>query len=659
MRWTILLIVLILAIPFCIAGDEWIFNSQYLILDVDLSSRVIIIPTGSNYYVDYVTAELSFFPMDTWRQELISSESTPESDIKDGKLFFRWDKPKSEVLNIDLKDRIKTKNDFIRVKSKVPFPVEDVPAEIKEYTEIQEIIDTSDDIEKLAQELASGEDDLFVVVNKIANWVSENIEYNMSTLNTEASQKASWVFQNKQGVCDELTSLFISLNRNLGIPARFVSGVAYTNSPLFKQEWGPHGWAEVYFPGYGWVPFDITYEELGFIDATHITSKYSLDAGQVGSRFVWVGKNIKVEAGDLNIDVEVGKEGGKLFSPLILLEVDVEKEKVGFGSYNLIEVKVRNLNDFYVSTYISISNTTRMEVLDDLKKNVLLKPRESKNIYWTVKVNEELDKNYIYTFPITVYSLRNVSSSDEFSSVYDAKVFSFEYMDGITQQKKEEEGKVYSSKINLSCEADKYECYYDEKPFIECTIKNLGNIMLKDLKICLDDDCKYKILGIAQEKKINFTVHRLETGLNELLVKASSPEISKSDTVKINVLDNPKINIAEIKTPAEVEYNDAFIVEFTLEKASLSNPQNVTVEISKGGLKERFEIEDMDDDKKYQLELTGKMLYAGENVFNINIAYEDKRGGTYETRGEMTVDLINVTFWQKVAIFFNRLVRRI
>ena len=63
------------------------------------------------------------------------------------------------------------------------------------------IIDSDDkDIIELASKLIEGEDDLFVVVHKLAAWTKNNINYNLSTLTAEVSQKASWVLENRQGV---------------------------------------------------------------------------------------------------------------------------------------------------------------------------------------------------------------------------------------------------------------------------------------------------------------------------------------------------------------------------------------------------------------------------------------------------------------------------
>ena len=101
--------------------------------------------------------------------------------------------------------------------------------------------------------------------------------------------------------------MLIALNRALGIPARFISGVSYTNSDLFTEKWGPHGWAEVYFPGYGWIPFDVTYGEYGFVDPTHIRLKESLDATEASTSYQWLSTNVDLKTAPLDFEVNVHK----------------------------------------------------------------------------------------------------------------------------------------------------------------------------------------------------------------------------------------------------------------------------------------------------------------------------------------------------------------
>ena len=58
----------------------------------------------------------------------------------------------------------------------------------------------------------------------------------------------------KKGNCTDFHSLFISLARAKGIPARFVIGFPLTASD--GQVKGYHCWAEFYVKGHGWIPVD-------------------------------------------------------------------------------------------------------------------------------------------------------------------------------------------------------------------------------------------------------------------------------------------------------------------------------------------------------------------------------------------------------------------
>lgn len=67
----------------------------------------------------------------------------------------------------------------------------------------------------------------------------------------------------KQGYCQQYASTMTILLREAGIPARFVEGFLpgerdpSTGTEIVRNS-NSHAWVEVYFPGYGWVPFDPT-----------------------------------------------------------------------------------------------------------------------------------------------------------------------------------------------------------------------------------------------------------------------------------------------------------------------------------------------------------------------------------------------------------------
>ncbi|HZG78755.1 MAG TPA: transglutaminase domain-containing protein [Paenibacillus sp.] len=89
----------------------------------------------------------------------------------------------------------------------------------------------------------------------------------------------SFLFEVQEGYCDYFSTAMVVMARTLGMPARWVKGYApgqSSNDIIFEQYLpgeevdldGPgtftvrnsdaHSWAEVYFEGYGWIPFEPT-----------------------------------------------------------------------------------------------------------------------------------------------------------------------------------------------------------------------------------------------------------------------------------------------------------------------------------------------------------------------------------------------------------------
>ena len=62
------------------------------------------------------------------------------------------------------------------------------------------------------------------------------------------------VLTRKKGACRDLALVFIAACRQVGIPARFVSG--YHEGDPDSDERDLHAWAEAYLPGGGWRGFD-------------------------------------------------------------------------------------------------------------------------------------------------------------------------------------------------------------------------------------------------------------------------------------------------------------------------------------------------------------------------------------------------------------------
>jgi transglutaminase-like putative cysteine protease len=64
----------------------------------------------------------------------------------------------------------------------------------------------------------------------------------------------------RRGVCQDFTHIMLALARELGLPARYVSGYLYheRESDDRSAEDASHAWVEVYLPEFGWIGFDPT-----------------------------------------------------------------------------------------------------------------------------------------------------------------------------------------------------------------------------------------------------------------------------------------------------------------------------------------------------------------------------------------------------------------
>ncbi|MEA3337914.1 MAG: transglutaminaseTgpA domain-containing protein [Chloroflexota bacterium] len=79
-----------------------------------------------------------------------------------------------------------------------------------------------------------------------------------------------FLFDQQAGYCDYYASSMVVLARSLGIPARLAVGYATGDfdpeaRAFLVHEDDAHSWAELYFPGVGWVPFEPTASRATFV----------------------------------------------------------------------------------------------------------------------------------------------------------------------------------------------------------------------------------------------------------------------------------------------------------------------------------------------------------------------------------------------------------
>ena len=650
MKKLVMFLLVLILMPSVFA--DWFYNSRNIVVDIKISSSAEVVPLTPSGYIESATINMTFFPKQTDTQELLRFYTNPKAELEENQLKFTWKRPEGRI-DYEVNVEVKTSNAMHEIRQKIGFPIQEIPEDIIPYTKPSETIDSGNDaIIRLASELVKGEDDLYAAVFKIADWTKNNIEYNLSTLTAEVSQKASWVLENRQGVCDELTSLFIALLRAVGIPARFVSGLSYTNSDLFPEKWGPHGWAEVYFPGYGWVPFDVTYGEFGWIDPTHIKFKESVDSDEPSTYYSWVGRNADLKTRKLDIKGNTIEKTG-YYRTALKIEASAFKGAVSFGSYNLIEAAIENPNDFYYATELQLSKPKEVKIIGNELKSILLLPNEKKKVFWALKLDDNLDKKYSYTFPLVVSTVNNISAETSFAASSREDYASFEEVGQAAKLLEEEKEKKYSSNVVLECTASKEEFYEYEEAEVFCNAKNTGNVFLEDVDVCFEDECQKISLGISQLKNVTFSIDESKIGSREIPVTLRNELVSKASYVNFKVNDIPKIEIGNLEFPLNVSYDGNFSVSFTLAKKSQSNPKDVEVVFAQNGITKKWSINELTENQKFVLSFEGKRLKYGKNDYKINVDYLDGLKKSYSANEEFSIELADANLLQRLLLLFN------
>lgn len=142
-------------------------------------------------------------------------------------------------------------------------------------------------VKQLAEEITVDALNPYDKVKKIEDYLKTQYKYTNKPDHSQAQSADfvdSFLFEIKEGYCDYYSTAMTVLTRTIGIPARWVKGFSsgqnfdeevLQNVPDFVREEiqsesnsytirnsNAHSWVEVYFEGYGWIPFEPT---AGFI----------------------------------------------------------------------------------------------------------------------------------------------------------------------------------------------------------------------------------------------------------------------------------------------------------------------------------------------------------------------------------------------------------
>lgn len=112
-----------------------------------------------------------------------------------------------------------------------------------------------DKMRKLAEDIIGDETEPLKQASLIYEWIDANFPWAGAREYSTIASMPLYVLDIKHGDCGQVSLLYISMLRSIGIPARWESGWVVRSD----GSTGYHDWSETYFEGIGWIPCDMSY----------------------------------------------------------------------------------------------------------------------------------------------------------------------------------------------------------------------------------------------------------------------------------------------------------------------------------------------------------------------------------------------------------------
>ena len=175
--------------------------------------------------------------------------------------------------------------------------------EVMAYALPSQYIPCSEFIKNFFQDCFPAGASLWTSCNLVMQKIYKSIEFKpgFTTINTPVE----YVLKARKGVCQDFAHLMIASFRNMGLPARYVSGYLETfpapGEVKLTGSDASHAWVSVYFPTIGWIEFDPTNNILP--TDKHITIAFGRDYQDVAPI-----KGIIFGSGNQALEVKVDVE---------------------------------------------------------------------------------------------------------------------------------------------------------------------------------------------------------------------------------------------------------------------------------------------------------------------------------------------------------------
>ena len=191
-------------------------------------------------------------------------------------------------------------------------------------------------IYRAAEDVTNGATNPYAATVAIEAWLrsSGGFSYNEHPTQVRGMPPlVAFVTRTYQGYCQHFAGAMALMLRYLGIPARVAAGFTSGAYDADRHTWrvndrNAHTWVEVWFDGYGWLPFDPT-PGRGNLGGSYTTSSISVNVSGVENV---LRKSIGAAATTSLLRFQLGNRGGRLGGAAGASSGDVAKARSGGAS---------------------------------------------------------------------------------------------------------------------------------------------------------------------------------------------------------------------------------------------------------------------------------------------------------------------------------------
>ncbi len=248
-NFILMMVVLLMAVPFSVSASSE--SSGTITMEFDLSGHPA--DQEAKLWIPYPLSD---------RDQLVTNitasgdyaESAVYSDQKYSTpiLYARWEKGSTSrklTLNFTV-----TRQEVVRKD----FPKQEAawnPIDYALYLAPTSLGPIDGVVKELAEKIVGDNTTVYGKAKAIYDWTCENMYRDPETKGC-GSGDVCLLLQTPGGKCTDIHSVFVSLCRAAGVPAREIFGIRQGKKEVQDITKWQHCWAEFFLPGYGWVPVD-------------------------------------------------------------------------------------------------------------------------------------------------------------------------------------------------------------------------------------------------------------------------------------------------------------------------------------------------------------------------------------------------------------------